>query len=183
MKKPGFIISIGSMIDKTMRPLIIFLYRLGITANMITFLQVPFVILMFSYLIGGLIEYSMIFLAVSLFLDLFDGMFARITDTASKTGQMYDKILDVFGIFAFLVALTIYHPSFLLISAALGLVTILLYISNFFIEPEVYCGVRTFGLFGMFLNQILLLLSVSLIFGFMLLFLKFVKLLVRYAKS
>ena len=72
--------------------------------------------------------------------------------------------MDIFGIYAFLIGSAIGFPELISLNILLGIITATLYLSNKFIKPEYYCGVRPFGVLGLLFKnlQIFMLISATL---------------------
>ena len=107
MVKPKKVKTISHILDRLLTPLIKPLAKQGVTANYITFLQLPFILLFILFLAKGIIFYGIISLGITLFLDTLDGIWARVTNNITKKGHKYDKIFDLIGIYAFLFAISI----------------------------------------------------------------------------
>jgi len=183
MVKPKFIKKISRMFDSLSSPGIKFFSNYGVTANHISLLQIPFVILFFIGLSYRLTNLALIGLIISLYLDLLDGAWARVTNTVSKKGHRYDKVLDLIGIYAFLVGSAIGFPELFMINLVLGLITASLYFLNEYTKPELYSGVRSFGCLGLLIGSLNLLLLASLILGLLMLLFKTVRLVIDHVKS
>lgn len=153
---------------------------IGIKANHITFLQLPFVIAMFYFLINNSLNAAIIALFISLYLDLLDGSWARLARETSRVGHILDKIIDLVGIVAFLAALFMIKPELSFLVLSLSIANFLVYASNIFVEPELYCGARSFGLLGLiFFSYIEIFILIPLIICIGILIYKLV---VNYAK-
>jgi len=166
----------GKTIDGFFSPIVKLGAKIGITANHISYLQLPFVALMIYFLSQQNLTYAAIALLLSLFLDILDGTWARVTKTMSKKGHKIDKALDLIGIYAFLLGVAVGYPHWILIIAALAIVNALLYTSDQFIGPELYCGVRSFGVLGLLFSQLYLFIQISLGLGVVMLLFKSYKL-------
>ncbi len=105
--KPKHLSGLVLAVDKFLSPLILFFSKFGITANHITLLQAPFVVIMFFALIKHNFILATALLGTTLILDVLDGSWARVTNTANALGHKYDKVLDLFGIYALLAGLFI----------------------------------------------------------------------------
>jgi len=174
MPKPKGVVSFRNKLDKFFSPVVLFFNKFGVRANHITLLQVPFVVIMFWFLLKQDYLLAAASLGITLFLDVLDGIWARITNDITPLGHKYDKALDLFGIYAFLLGVAIAEKELLLVAIILGLVNAILYISNEFIKPDFYCGVRTFGFVGLlvFLKPFL---QFSILLGIVMLILKIIK--------
>ena len=178
MSKPKGVTGIRNKLDLLFRPGVLFFSKRGIKANHITLLQAPFVVIMFWFLVSQSYFTAFLTLGFTLILDVLDGSWARITNDMTEKGHKYDKALDLFGIYAFLLGLVIARPELLMTVLILGIINTILYTSNEFIKPDVYCGVRTFGVIGLlFWMKFLLQLSILLGIGFLIL--KIIKLRAR----
>ncbi len=142
----------------------------------------PFVFAFVYAFITGHSVYAIVALGVTLFLDILDGSFARITGTATKEGHFLDKILDLIGIYAFLAAVAIVFPQFLALAAFIGILNAIIYLSNYYIKPELYFGVRSFGFLGLLLGKLYLALNLTLLIGLITLFYKIYRG-IKYGKS
>lgn len=183
MVKPKKIVNISQKIDTLLAPMIKKVAKYGISANHISLLQAPFVIIFFIALVYGFQFYALVALAISLILDILDGAWARVTNTISEKGHLYDKIMDLFGIYAFLIGSAIGFQELFLINLILGACTALLYFINEFIKPELYSGVRTFGFFGLLLGNLYLFILFSTILAVIMLMFKVIKAVNQYVKS
>ena len=174
MPKPKGLIGIRNKIDKFFSPAILFFNKFGVKANHITLLQAPFVVVMFWFLINQNYAPATLFLGVTLLLDVLDGSWARVTNDITEKGHKYDKALDLIGIYAFLLGVTIAEPQLIPMAVALGIINAVLYASNEFIHPEYYCGVRAFGFLGL-LTLVKPFLQISILLGIILLIVKIIK--------
>ena len=132
----------------------------------------PFVFAFLYAFINGHSIYAIAALGATLFLDLLDGSFARITRTATKEGHFLDKILDLIGIYAFLGAVALVFPQFLVLAVFIGILNAIIYLSNYYIKPELYFGVRSFGFVGLLFGKLYLALILTLLIGLITLFYK-----------
>lgn len=145
--KPTLVVQLSSKIESYIIPLVKKMEEKGMTANQLTFAQLPFAILMFFVLINKLWILSAIFLFITLFFDVADGMFARITKTTTEKGHLYDKIMDLIGIYLFLIGIFIAISSLWLMVLIIGVSNAILYGIGFYYRPELVSGVRSIGLF------------------------------------
>ncbi len=177
MPKPKGVIGFRNALDRLFSPIILFFSKLGVTANHITFLQAPFTIIMFWFLVKHNFALAAASLGITLLLDVLDGSWARVTNSITEKGHKYDKAMDLFGIYAFLVGISFAKHELILLVIALGAVNAILYGSNEFIKPELYCGVRTFGFLGLlvFVKHLSLCLQLSLLLGIIMLAIKLFK--------
>ncbi|MDD1689203.1 MAG: CDP-alcohol phosphatidyltransferase family protein [Methanoregula sp.] len=182
MVKPRSIINISEKIDAIFAPIIKSIAKYGVTANHISLLQVPFVIIFFFTLIYGIPTYALIALVVSLFLDILDGAWARVTNNITKKGHFYDKVMDLFGIYAFLIGAAIGFPELMFVNIILGVCTALLYFTNEYVKPELYSGVRSFGLLGLLLGNLYLFLVMSAVLAVAMLLFKIIKVVTHRVK-
>lgn len=118
------------------------LYSIGITANHLTLIQVPMILLMIFLAYMGYLWHVILLCVLMLFIDLFDGPFARITHTASKRGHLYDKVVDFVSICAFAFSVGLLFPEVMIMSIALILSTFVLYILNETVKVEMWGGSR-----------------------------------------
>jgi phosphatidylserine synthase len=114
------------------------LYSIGITANHLTLIQAPMIILMVFLAYLGYLWHVLFLCALMLVIDLFDGPFARITKTASKRGHLYDKVVDLVSICAFAFSVGLLFPEVMLMSIVLILATLALYILNEAVKVEMW---------------------------------------------
>ena len=163
--KPLKILDFSQKIDLALKPLVNLLAKYKITANEISLSQLPFVFAFLYAFINGHQIYATAALGVTLFLDLLDGSFARITGTATKEGHLLDKVLDLIGIYAFLGAVVLVFPQFLVLAAFVGILNAIIYLSNYYVKPELYFGVRSFGFVGLLFGKLYLALILTLLIG------------------
>jgi len=180
--KPIKIDNISGKLDALFTPFINTGSKFGISANHISLLQVPFVPVFLFALMYKALTYAFIALAITLVLDLLDGAWARVTNDITKKGHIYDKAMDLLGIYAFLIGATIGFPELIFINVILGISTALIYFTNEYIEPELYCGVRSFALLGLLFQNLYPFLLVSAMSGIAMLLFKVVKA-VKFVKS
>lgn len=154
MRKPSFVIEIRTAMERKLTPWSFFLLKKGLTANHLTFGQLPFVFVMVYMFYIDNIFFAGLTLFVSLILDVYDGMFARITNTATQKGHYYDKIVDLVGISGFIMGLVLYIPQCLTYLIIILFLSYLIYILNEFTPIEVVGSVRSVGLFGLFFEII-----------------------------
>lgn len=76
-------------------PVASFVYRLGVGANIMSFIGLFFAIM--SFLAGTKIELLFLFVLASLVCDGLDGVVARVSGTASKSGEIVDLCCDTLG--------------------------------------------------------------------------------------
>ncbi len=152
--KPTIATRISKLIENFLKPIILLLYQSGITANMITLFQLPFTFLMIYYFYIADIFMAIITLSITLFLDIFDGSFARITKTVTKRGHYLDKIIDLISISAFIVGLIFYIPEQTLLLISILILSLVIYILNEFTSIQVVGGVRSIGLIALMVNMI-----------------------------
>jgi len=169
MSKPKGVSGFRNKLDFIFSPIIMFFRKFGIRANHITLLQALPTMICFLLLVHKSYFWAAVFLAIALLLDVLDGAWARITNDITKKGHILDKILDLFGIYSFLFGVFAAQSSLFLIILLLGVVNAILYTANEFYKPELYCGVRTFGLLGLFVANLGFLLMVSLALGIIML--------------
>ena len=184
--KPTSFNSVIKRLDMFFAPFIRFFSRYGVTANHISFSQLPFLALFVIALIYGKIFGAVASLFIVLSIDTLDGSWARITKTATWRGERYDKFFDLLGIYTFLAGSLIVFSQLFYLNAMLGACVAFIYLSNRYAEPELYCGVRAFGCLGLFLELFLegalyVSLSVSLLLGIVILLYKVAR--IRYVKS
>lgn len=114
-------------------------------------------------------------MGIVLFLDVFDGIFARLTKTTSRIGHIYDKALDLISIFMLLGGLLFVFPNLKIMLLLLVFLNILIYWTNTDWKPDIYCGIRAFGFLGLlFVQYLVYFLLASLVLGIVLIFLKVV---------
>ena len=174
MSKPKGVRGLRDRIDSLLKSFVLSCRKRGVKANHITLLQAPFVIIMFWFLIYQSYFFAFLTLGFTLILDVLDGSWARITDEITEKGHKYDKALDLFGIYAFLFGILIARPELLMVVFILGSVNAILYASNEFVKPDLYCGVRTFGFVGL-LFWMKSFLQLSILLGIVFLIVKMLK--------
>ncbi len=107
MAKPKFAVAIRDFIDASLSAFVLRAHKIGVVANYITLLQAPFVVAMFYFMLQKNFIVASLLLGMTLILDVLDGAWARITKEVTAKGHFYDKALDLFGIYAFLLGLGI----------------------------------------------------------------------------
>jgi phosphatidylglycerophosphate synthase len=162
---------ISNKIDKLLSHFIRPFYKRGVRANHISLLQLPFTVLFFMLLIQRIYFHAFLSMSVVLILDVLDGSWARVTKDVTKRGHAYDKFMDLFGIYLFLIGSFLASPDLIFIIISLGSITAFLYISNEYFPPELYCGVRSLGALGL------------LFIGIFMIVFKIIKLGIDYAKG
>ncbi len=153
MVKPKFTHKIANGIDKIFTPIARFGYKYGITANSISLIQIPFIALMLIGFILRSTKLAIIFLAITLFLDALDGAWARATNDITLRGHIYDKVMDKISIYSFLIGMGFLYKEQTLILILLALISTFLYLSNEFYKPELYIGIRSYGLVALIVNE------------------------------
>lgn len=182
MVKPRKIDKTSKWIDSFFSPLIQRGMKGGIKANHISLFQIPLILSLFFLLSFKLTFWSAVALGFIIVLDILDGSWARVGGQVSYRGHLYDKGLDLLGIYVFLIGvgwnlMPIYLP------AILGLEIVLLYILNRHAEPELYCGIRPFGFLGLLLNNLFIFLLISGVLGGVMIGFKLIKIGYLYVKS
>ena len=132
--------------------------KYGITATHISSLQIPFIIMFSLGLIGQNLFYTIVGLGAVIFLDVFDGAWARATGMTSKEGQKLDDYIDIFSSLAFLFASAIGFPELMAVNVLLAFTLMLSYFTIKFIPP-----IRPFGFLGVLFSSlpIFMLLSIG----------------------
>jgi len=150
MTKPSFVIDVRTDIEKKISPFTFKLKEKGVTANHLTFGQVPFVVIMVYMFYIDQIFLAGLVLLISLIMDVYDGMFARITKTDTRKGHYYDKVIDLVGITGFVIGWMFYMPDFWGYLAAILLLSYVIYVLNELTSVEIVGSVRSVGLIGLF---------------------------------
>jgi len=122
---------------------------LGIRPNHITLMQFPLAALTCYYLLQGNVALGAVLIVFTMIFDGLDGLVARVNDQETRLGHYFDKSADLFGIMLMLIGVAAYSPITMKLCIALGIVNVLLYITNEVREPFFYSGTRTTGLLGM----------------------------------
>ncbi|MDP7282278.1 MAG: CDP-alcohol phosphatidyltransferase family protein [Candidatus Undinarchaeales archaeon] len=145
---------------------------LGIKPNHLTFLQLPFSLLMFYYLLTFNLSMGMLCAFFVLFFDSWDGVVARASNQESRWGHLFDKGADIFNIILILSAISVYSPQVRFLALSLIVINVLIFITNEIKEPFVYTAARGAGLAGlMFLSAVgsfgpmIFFLTISLLLG------------------
>ena len=136
-------------IDNLFKPSMLALHRLGIKPNHVTLTGIPLAIIMFLFLINGYLAAAIFFLALTLIVDGLDGQLARATGQESKLGHALDKGVDIFCILLMLIGIAVYSPQSFVFSTSLGVVNILLFITNELKGPFFYTAARNAGFIGL----------------------------------
>ena len=150
MTKPSFVIDVRTDIENRISPFTFKLKEKGVTANHLTFGQVPFVIIMVYMFYIDQIFLAGLVLLISLIMDVYDGMFARITKTDTRKGHYYDKVIDLVGITGFVIGWMFYMPDFWVYLALILLLSYVIYVLNELTSVEIVGSVRSVGLIGLF---------------------------------
>ncbi len=138
-------------------------YSIGLRSNHLTLSQLPIVILMiwfaFNKNLWGVITSSLLLV----FIDSFDGIFARVTNSYTKLGHLYDKIVDVLSIITLAFSIGLIFPTIMKISIALIITTIILYFLNEKTKTQLWGGSRVIIPIGAIFNQVEVAVLLSLI--------------------
>ncbi len=103
---------------------------LGIKPNHLTAMQFPFSAAMCVSLIYGKVSIAILCMVFALMLDGMDGLLARSTNQETRRGHVFDKSADIFGIVMMLVGIAIGFPGSLGLCVSLGVINIMLYVTN-----------------------------------------------------
>lgn len=122
---------------------------LGIKPNHLTAMQFPFSAAMCVSLIYGKVSIAILCMVFALMLDGMDGLLARSTNQETRRGHVFDKSADIFGIVMMLVGIAIGFPGSLGLCVSLGVINIMLYVTNEIKEPFFYTAARDAGVIGL----------------------------------
>lgn len=163
MAKAKMVLGLRDRIDALLSPLILYASRVGVTPNHVTFSQIPFYVAMFWFLVSRDFPLAIASFAAGYFLDILDGNMARVTKSATHRGHVYDKAVDLFGIYAFLLGMGIAYTDLATVAVMLGVINAALYITNELVQPEYYCCIRPAGFVALLTSVKLLLLAPALL--------------------
>ncbi len=138
-------------------------YSLGLRPNHLTLSQLPIVMLMIWFAYNKSLWEVIILSLVMVFIDLFDGIFARATNSYTKLGHLYDKGMDLLSIISLAFSIGLIFPATMKISITLIITTIILYVLNEKTKTELWGGSRVIIPIGAIFNQVGVAVSLSLI--------------------
>jgi len=154
MGKTKIALSVGKYLEKKLRPLFLYLKKIGLTANMATLSQIMLwpVILYFFYL--NQVYIALGFVVITMLIDLLDGPFARVTKQETDTGYFVDKFTDMGSIIILLLGMMWAYPQSAILLQGLIVSLVVIYILNTINRLELWGGVRVVCIVGIILNRV-----------------------------
>ncbi|GIT15860.1 MAG: hypothetical protein CM1200mP37_4410 [Chloroflexota bacterium] len=117
----------NTLLKKAENTISILLFKIGITANMLTLLGFLLAIVAGAFIVFDYLVLGSIFLLISSIFDMLDGAMARISKTTSLFGAFLDSTLDRISEFLIFSSILIYY----LINDSNNIIPIILCITSF----------------------------------------------------
>lgn len=155
---PGWLKRRQVLLESRLTPAAHRWYARGLRAEHLSLAQAPLAATAAALIVLDRFLAAFAVLLASVVLDLLDGFFARATGTASARGHALDKAMDLFGIYAFLLAVAVARPGLWPPVALAAAATAVLYVLGWVFDPELVPGVRAAGLAWLLVPGVTLLL-------------------------